>query len=94
VSKKISPTNTTTNDNTKLMSTSRIFFKNAELLSVANFLIPRINLASTKNTGYGIQLYSFRDSMLKNPKKILELLPVKIHFTILKNIRAGFRYGI
>lgn len=54
------------------MNTRRTFIKKSSLLGATTLLAPHLNWASIKNQSYGVQLYSFRDSMLENPKKTLE----------------------
>lgn len=54
------------------MNTRRTFIKKSSLLGATTLLVPHLNWASIKNQSYGVQLYSFRDSMLENPKKTLE----------------------
>ncbi|MGB3144036.1 MAG: sugar phosphate isomerase/epimerase [Maribacter sp.] len=53
------------------MHTRRKFIKQSGLIGAATLILPQISFAFTKSEGYGVQLYSFRDSMLKNPKETL-----------------------
>ena len=54
------------------MNTRRKFIKQSSLFGAVTFIAPQLGFASTIGQEYGVQLYSFRDSMLKNPKKTLE----------------------
>lgn len=77
------------------MNTRRTFIKKTGILGAATLLLPQINFASLKEQRYGVQLYSFRDSMLKDPKKTLE----KIAMLGFKEIESagskkGYYYGL
>lgn len=54
------------------MFTRRKFIMQSSLLGATTLLLPELTWASAINQTYGVQLYSFRDSMLKNPIKTLE----------------------
>lgn len=77
------------------MNTRRTFIKKSGLLGAATLLIPQMNFASQKKQNYGVQLYSFRDSMLKNPKKTLEEISI-LGFTEIESAgsKKGYYYGL
>ncbi|WP_036152961.1 sugar phosphate isomerase/epimerase family protein [Maribacter forsetii] len=77
------------------MKTRRDFLKNAGLVSAATLFMPQISLARTKNSGYGVQLYSFRDGMLANPKKTLEQI-ASLGFKEIESAGSskGYYYGL
>ncbi len=77
------------------MKTRRDFLKNLGLLSTATLLMPQIGLATTKKSGYGVQLYSFRDGMLTNPKKTLEQI-ASLGFKEIESAGSskGYYYGL
>ncbi|WP_430426886.1 sugar phosphate isomerase/epimerase family protein [Maribacter litoralis] len=77
------------------MKTRRNFIKHAGLLSAATLIIPQLSMASTKNSKYGVQLYSFRDGMLKNPKKTLEMI-ASLGFKEIESAGSnkGYYYGL
>ncbi|MEP2280990.1 sugar phosphate isomerase/epimerase [Maribacter sp.] len=77
------------------MKTRRHFLKKAGLFSAATLLMPKISLASTKNSGYGVQLYSFRDGMLADPIKTLEQI-ASLGFKEIESAGSnkGYYYGL
>lgn len=64
-------------------------------MGAATLLIPQMNFASLKKQNYGVQLYSFRDSMLKNPKKTLEEIAI-LGFKEIESAgsKKGYYYGL
>ncbi|CAG2532187.1 Sugar phosphate isomerase/epimerase [Maribacter dokdonensis] len=77
------------------MKTRRYFLKRAGLFSAATLLTPQLNLAFSKNSIYGVQLYSFREAMLKNPKKALETI-ASLGFKEIESAGSskGYYYGL
>ncbi|WP_396635110.1 sugar phosphate isomerase/epimerase family protein [Maribacter sp. R86514] len=77
------------------MKTRRDFLKNLWLFSTATLLMPQIGLATTKKSGYGVQLYSFRDGMLADPKKTLEQI-ASLGFKEIESAGSskGYYYGL
>jgi len=77
------------------MNTRRNFLKQSGLLGTATLLLPHISLASKKKSKYGVQLYSFRDSMLKKPEKTLEEIAV-LGFKEIESAGSskGYYYGL
>lgn len=77
------------------MKTRRNFIKHAGLLSAATLIMPQLSMASAKNSKYGVQLYSFRDGMLKNPKKTLEMI-ASLGFKEIESAGSnkGYYYGL
>lgn len=77
------------------MKARRNFLKNLGLFSTATLLMPQIGLATTKKSGYGVQLYSFRDGMLTNPKKTLEQI-ASLGFKEIESAGSskGYYYGL
>ena len=77
------------------MNTRRHFFKNAALFSAATVIMPKISFAATKNSGYGVQLYSFRDDMLTDPIKTLEKI-ASLGFKEIESAGSnkGYYYGL
>ena len=77
------------------MKTRRNFLKRAGLFSAATLLTPQLNLAFSKNSIYGVQLYSFREAMLKNPKKALETI-ASLGFKEIESAGSnkGYYYGL
>ncbi|WP_405398517.1 sugar phosphate isomerase/epimerase family protein [Maribacter sp. Asnod2-G09] len=77
------------------MNTRRKFIKNAGLLSAATVLLPQITMATTRNSSYGVQLYSFRDDMLADPMKTLEKI-ASLGFKEIESAGSpkGYYYGL
>lgn len=77
------------------MNTRRTFIKKSSLFGATTLLIPQLNWASIKNQSYGVQLYSFRDSMLENPKKTLEEI-ASLGFKEIESAGSakGYYYGL
>ena len=77
------------------MKARRNFLKNLGLFSTATLLMPQIGLATTKKSGYGVQLYSFRDGMLADPKKTLEQI-ASLGFKEIESAGSskGYYYGL
>ena len=77
------------------MHTRRKFIKQSGLIGAATLILPQISFASTKSQGYGVQLYSFRDSMLKNPKETLEEI-ASLGFKEIESAGSakGYYYGL
>ncbi|SNR71038.1 Sugar phosphate isomerase/epimerase [Maribacter sedimenticola] len=77
------------------MTTRRKFIRQTGLFGAATFLMPQISCASSISTGYGVQLYSFRESMLSNPKKTLETI-AKLGFKEIESAGSskGYYYGL
>ncbi len=77
------------------MNTRRTFIKKTGILGAATLLLPQINFASLKEQRYGVQLYSFRDSMLKDPKKTLEEIAI-LGFKEIESAgsKKGYYYGL
>ncbi|APQ18283.1 sugar phosphate isomerase/epimerase family protein [Maribacter hydrothermalis] len=77
------------------MKTRRNFLKQTSLFSAATLFTPQTSFSLTKNTSYGVQLYSFRDSMLENPKKTLEEI-ASLGFKEIESAGSskGYYYGL
>ncbi|WP_419214214.1 sugar phosphate isomerase/epimerase family protein [Maribacter sp. X9] len=77
------------------MHTRRKFIKQSSLFGAATLLMPQISCASQNSQNYGVQLYSFRDGMLKNPKKTLEEI-ANIGFKEIESAGStkGYYYGL
>ena len=77
------------------MNTRRTFIKKTGILGAATLLLPQINFASIKEQSYGVQLYSFRDNMLKDPKKTLEEIAM-LGFKEIESAgsKKGYYYGL
>lgn len=77
------------------MNTRRKFIRQSSLLGATTLLLPELTWASTMNQNYGVQLYSFRDSMLKNPKKTLEEI-ASLGFKEIESAGSskGYYYGL
>ena len=77
------------------MNSRRNFFKQSGIISTATLLLPHISLASKKKSKYGVQLYSFRDSMLEDPKKTLEDIAL-LGFKEIESAGSskGYYYGL
>lgn len=54
------------------MNTRRKFLKQSTTVCAASVLTPHLYFNFPKINTYGVQLYTFRDAMLKNPRKTLE----------------------
>lgn len=54
------------------MSTRRTFLKQAGLLTPAAFALPNVLMAEMKTTNVGLQLYTLRDLVSKDPRKTVE----------------------
>jgi sugar phosphate isomerase/epimerase len=69
--------------------------KQSGLIGAATLLMPQFSCASTKNQAYGVQLYSFRDSMIKNPIKTLETI-AGLGFKEIESAGStkGYYYGL
>tara|TARA_R110000868_G_scaffold89103_6_gene248158 strand:+ start:3324 stop:4157 length:834 start_codon:yes stop_codon:yes gene_type:complete len=77
------------------MNTRRNFLKNASLLSASTLLMPQLSVAAIKKASYGVQLYSFRDAMLENPKATLEKI-ANLGFKEIESAgsKLGYYYGL
>tara|TARA_R110002051_G_scaffold34256_5_gene76401 strand:+ start:18563 stop:19396 length:834 start_codon:yes stop_codon:yes gene_type:complete len=77
------------------MKTRRKFLKQTSLYSAATLFMPQTSFSLSKNTSYGVQLYSFRDSMLENPKKTLEKI-ASLGFKEIESAGSskGYYYGL
>ncbi|TLP80369.1 sugar phosphate isomerase/epimerase family protein [Maribacter sp. ACAM166] len=77
------------------MNTRRNFLKQSSILGAATVLMPQLSCASIKKSTYGVQLYSFRDSMLENPKKTLEEI-ASLGFKEIESAGSakGYYYGL
>ena len=77
------------------MNTRRKFIKQSGIFSAATLIIPQFSCASSKKSNYGVQLYSFRDSMLKNPKGTLEEI-ASLGFKEIESAGSakGYYYGL
>lgn len=77
------------------MNTRRDFMKQSGLIGAATLLMPQFSCASTKKQAYGVQLYSFRDSMIKNPIKTLETI-AGLGFKEIESAGStkGYYYGL
>jgi sugar phosphate isomerase/epimerase len=77
------------------MKTRRKFLKQTSLYSAATLFMPQTSFSLSKNNSYGVQLYSFRDSMLENPKKTLEEI-ASLGFKEIESAGSskGYYYGL
>lgn len=77
------------------MTTRRKFLKQSGLLGSSILLMPQLSCASTTEIAYGVQLYSFRDSMLKDPTKTLEEIAA-LGFKEIESAGSakGYYYGL
>ena len=77
------------------MKTRRNFLKQSSLFGAVTLIMPQLSCAAPKNSTYGVQLYSFRDSMLKNPKKTLEEI-ASLGFKEIESAGSakGYYYGL
>lgn len=78
------------------MQTRKQFLKSASLLSAGLVLLPHHKLAGMKKvTNAGIQLYSFKDDMARNPQKTLEMI-AKMGFKQIESAKSqlGHYYGL
>lgn len=77
------------------MKTRRQFLKQTSLYSAATLFMPQTSFSLSKNNSYGVQLYSFRDSMLENPKKTLEEI-ASLGFKEIESAGSskGYYYGL
>ena len=77
------------------MNTRREFLIKSGLLTAGSILLPSYALASQKDIAYGVQLYSFRDAMLKDAKGTLEQIAA-IGIKKIESARSnkGHYYGL
>lgn len=77
------------------MTTRRKFLKHSSLLGGSILIMPQLSCAPTKEIAYGVQLYSFRDSMLKDPIKTLEEIAA-LGFKEIESAGSakGYYYGL
>jgi sugar phosphate isomerase/epimerase len=77
------------------MNTRREFLIKSGLLTAGSILLPSYALASQKDVAYGVQLYSFRDAMLKDAKGTLEQIAA-IGIKKIESARSnkGHYYGL
>lgn len=78
------------------MQTRKQFLKSASLISAGFVLLPYPKLAEMKKiTNAGIQLYSFKDDMARNPQKTLEMI-ARMGFKQIESAKSqlGHYYGL
>ncbi len=78
------------------MQTRKQFLKSASLISAGVVLLPYPKLAGMKKlTNAGIQLYSFKDDMARNPQKTLEMI-ARMGFKQIESAKSqlGHYYGL
>ncbi|WP_149304818.1 sugar phosphate isomerase/epimerase family protein [Pareuzebyella sediminis] len=77
------------------MLTRRKFITRSSAATAASFLLPPFSITSRLKEDYGVQLYTFRDAMLKDAKGTLEEI-AKIGIKKIESARSkeGLYYGL
>ncbi|WP_405381342.1 sugar phosphate isomerase/epimerase family protein [Maribacter sp. LLG6340-A2] len=77
------------------MTTRRNFIKQTSLFGAGTILLSQLSYASNITGIYGVQLYSFRDDMLKNPERTLENI-AKLGYKEIESAGSskGYYYGL
>ncbi|MGC1516698.1 MAG: sugar phosphate isomerase/epimerase [Maribacter sp.] len=77
------------------MTTRRTFIAQSTLLGLSSLLLPHIGYAASKTRGYGVQLYTFRDSMLAKPIETLAQIS-DLGFKTIETAGSpkGYYYGL